>query len=162
MFKFGLKRRASEAIRRAVRASLTTAYLHPGRINELKLNEDASAWLLTESYAHHLYMLGIIFSNSVQEKWATFEYFLKEVEVGFKESHAKDKGPNQLSILPILLDRFSAFDKMDGPQRSARMHYKSSAILISKKDANADQDQLAEILELSTKSFMTDASKMFS
>ena len=86
MFRLGKKARAAEAIERSVRAVLTSAYFHYSEIEVLGLNESASAWLLTEAYAHQIYALGCVSAHALRkDKWATMEFFVESAMVGIKK-----------------------------------------------------------------------------
>ena len=161
MFGLGLKSRTEEAVRRAVRASLMGGYLHPSQIQELSLNEDASATLLTESYAQHLFVLGVIFTKHCQEKWATYEFFVGAVVAGMKEAMEKDGGPDPSALAPMLFDRFHVFQSMSEEERFSGKHFEDSASLVIAEDQTTDLKTITKILESATYRYMADADRMF-
>jgi hypothetical protein len=162
MFNFGLKKRTAEAIRRAVRGSLMGAFLHTDEINRIDLNDDAKAYLYTESFAHHLFALGSVYSHLCQkDKFATFEFFQSAVLHGMKESRENDNGPDPFALAPILFDRFDLFQRLSREERASDEHFLLSARLVQEKDATANVGEIANILKLSTQKYMLELRKMF-
>jgi len=162
MFGFGLKNRTAEALRRAIQASLTTAYLHPAEIEKFGLNDDASAWLMTESFAHHLFALGLIYTKYCQQKWATVEFFKGAILEGIAEIQEPRVRHQMLSLAPILFKRCDIFNSMSGEDKVANKHFIDSSRLVVKQDENANLYEVTNVLELSTKKYTLDVGHMFS
>ena len=161
MLGFGLKKRTAEAIRRGVRASLTGAFFHRTRVQEFGLNDEGSAWLFTEAYAHQFYVLGCITTHACKnERWATFEFFAKSAVDGIRESE-RTGGMNTEQLTPILLKRYSDFEALGSEARLRGEHYRSSAILVAERDESADIESITRALSSSTERYMVEAGKMF-
>ena len=161
MFGFGLKKRTAEAVRRGIRASLTNAYLHFDEIDQLGLNIEASSFLLTESYAHHLFVLDVVFTRYCQEKWASFAFFEESVLNGMIESEKVDGRSSLLNLAPILFNRLHAFKSMSAEDRTAYKHFIDSSELVKKQDKNTDQTTVVNMLAASTKKYERDLIPMF-
>lgn len=161
MFSFGLKKRTAEAIRRGIRASLTGAYFHHSDVQKYGLNNEGSAWLLTEAYAHQFYALSCITAHACRkDKWATLDFFMESAIEGIREAE-REGGMKTEQLTPILLKRYDDFEAFDGEARTRGEHYKSSAILISKHDESADVEAITQALSKSTQRYMNDVGKMF-
>jgi len=161
MFGFGIKKRTREAISRGVQASLTGAYFHPSQIEKYNLNKDASAWILTETYAHHLYAIGCIATHACQnDKWATFDFFVNSALEGIRKSEKKG-GPNTDELAPIMFKRYSEMEAHSSEARLNDEHYRESALLVSKQDKSANIDVLTRAFKGSTEKYMEDVRKMF-
>jgi len=161
MFGFGLKKGTAEAVRRGMRASLTSAYLHFDEIDQLGLNMDASSFLLTESYAHNLFVLKEVFTTNCQEKWATFAFFKGAVLDGMTEFEKMDEGPDVSKLAPILFNRLSVFQTMSSEDRSEHKHFIDSSELVKKQDKNAEISTVVNMLAISTKKYEGDMIPMF-
>ena len=161
MFGSGLKKRTAEAIRRGVRASLTGAYFHHTQVQEFRLNDTGSAWLLTEAYAHQFYGLGCIVAHACREhKWATFEFFIESALEGMREAE-REGGNNTDQLASILFKRYSDFEALGGEARMRGEHFKTSAMLVSEQDKSADVEAISQALNSSTQKYMKEAGKMF-
>ncbi len=161
MFGFGLKKRTAEAIRRGVRTSLTGAYFHPSKVQKFGLNNEGSAWLLSEAYAHQLYVLGCITAHACRkDKWATFEFFCESAIEGMKESE-REGGLNAEQLAVTLFKSYRVFESLTGEERLDGGHFRLSAALVAEQDETADIVSIERALIFSTKRYMADIGPMF-
>ena len=161
MFRLGKKARAAEAIERGVRAVLTGAYFHHSEIELIGLNNSASAWLLTEAYAHQVYALGCISAHALRkDRWATMEFFVESAIEGMRKSGDKD-GPSVEQLAPVIFKRYAIFEALSGGQRMAGDHFRDSACLVKDRDQSADVNKIAIMLKKSTDKYVADVQKMF-
>lgn len=162
MFGLTLRERTAEAIRRGAKAAMTGAYFHHSQTPEFGLNEEASAWLYTESIAHLIYTLNLLYAHApgAREVWATPEFFFKAVAKGLNESE-QEQGLAQNSVLSFVVKRVVEMDGLSGAERSSGEHLRQSAALVGKKDASGNGKAIAEALEKASMTFFEDARKMF-
>ena len=161
MFRLGKKARAAEAIERGVRAVLTSAYFHHSEIELLGLNKSASAWLLTEAYAHQVYALGCVSAHALRkDKWATMEFFVEAAIEGMRKSEDKDE-PSVEQLAPIIFKRYAAFESLSGEHRMAGDHFRDSARLVKERDQSTGVDKIATMLKDSTDNYIAEVRKMF-
>jgi hypothetical protein len=161
MFGLSKKERVGEALRRGTAAVLTGAFFHPAEIEALGLNNEAASWIYTESLAHQIFALGLIYSNSSfsSESWATAEFFNNTVS----EAITKHERENSLRPGTINSVIFNRIDDLSLIYREgvAYQHLLDSATKATEKDPRANRDQIFEKLKSSTENYFMAASKMF-
>lgn len=73
MFGLSKKERTAEALKRGTTAIMNGAFFHINEAENYGLNEAASAWVYTKAQALQIYILVVVFNNTLGRKhsWAT-------------------------------------------------------------------------------------------
>ncbi len=161
MFGLSKRERVGEALRRGTAAALTGAFFHPTEVEALDLNTETSSWIYTESLAHQLFALGLIYSNSSfsNESWATAAFFNNTVSEAITK-HERENGLSPGTINSFIFNRIDDLGFIYS-QGVAHQHLMDSATKVAEKDQRANRDQIFEKLKSSTENYFMAASKMF-
>lgn len=161
MFGLSKRDRVGEALRRGATAALTGAFLHPSEIERLGLNNEASSWIYTESLAHQIFALGLIYSNSPfsTETWSDASFFNRNVSNAITDYETENR-MTPGSINSVIFNRIDQLIQIyqRGPEYA---HIQDSVTRVTNADPNADRKVIFDRLKTSTEEFMRIAGNMF-
>ena len=162
MFGLSKKERAAEALRRGTKAVLIGGFFHVEHTEEFGLNDEASAWLFTEAIAHQIYVLFVIFNNTLAKKyrWATHDFALKAVSDAMVDFELEGGQPPGV-ISSITLRRCTEMDALTAAEGASGAHYRQSAAKVAEHDPTANKDAIEERLSSVARRYFENAKPMF-
>lgn len=162
MFGLSKKERATEALQRGTKAILIGGFFHVQHAEKYGLNEQASAWLYTEALAHQVYVLIVIFNNTLAKKygWATLQFAMKAINEAITDYEIQE-GSTPGSVSSFIFRRCAEMDTLTPQERVAGEHFRQSARKVFEYDSRADQEAIAERLSAVSKEYFEIAVKMF-
>ncbi len=162
MFGLSKKEQATEALQRGTKAILIGGFFHVQHAEEYGLNEQASAWLYTEALAHQIYVLIVIFNNTLAKEysWATPQFAMKAINEAITEYEIQeDSTPG--SVSSFIFRRCAEMDTLSPQKRVDGEHFRQSAWKVAEFDSRADQDAIAGRLSAVAMEYFDGAVKMF-
>lgn len=162
MFGLSKKERAIEALQRGTKAAMIGGFFHVQHTEEYGLNEQASAWLYTEALAHQIYVLIVIFNNTLAKEhaWATTEFAIKAINNAITDWELQE-GSTPGSVSSFIFRRCAEMDSLSAQERVDGKHFWQSARKISDFDPRANQESIANRLDRVAREYFDSAVKMF-
>jgi hypothetical protein len=162
MFGLSKKERATEALQRGTKAILIGGFFHVQHAEQYGLNEQASAWLYTEALAHQVYILIVIFNNTLAKQygWATHQFAMKAINEAIADYEIQE-GSTPGSLSSFIFRRCAEMDALTPQERVAGKHFRQSAQKVFEYDSRADQEAIAERLSAVSGEYFENAVKMF-
>ncbi|MCP4319550.1 MAG: hypothetical protein GY789_27090 [Hyphomicrobiales bacterium] len=162
MFGKSKKERTIEALQRGTKAALSGGFFHVQDAEEYGLDEPASAWLYTEALAHQIYVLIVIFNNTLVKKhsWATTQFAIKAINAAITDYEIQ-VGSTPGSMSAFIFRRCSEIDALPPQARVDGEHFRQSTRKVAEFDSRADQEKIAHRLESVANEFFNNAINMF-
>lgn len=162
MFGLSKKEKARKALQRGTEAVLRDGLVQIQRAEVFGLNEQAAAWLYSETLTHQIYVLTLIANNRLSKRfaWATHEFVVRAINEAITDFEVQ-QGSTPGSISSFIFRGCAHIDDLTPKERGEGEHFRRSARKISELDPSGDEAQLIEWLGSVARNYFDVALKMF-